>query len=609
MTTTTRPFGASFLVRETSPDEVMTPEDLGEEDRMLMKAFEDFADQEVGPHIEELSKGASELARSLFEKAAELGLFMAEVPEEYGGLDLNVLAVTGMCSIRSKLGSLGSLIFAHQGIGMLPLINFATDDQRERYLVPCMNGEMISAFALTEPGTGSDAMNITTRAVLNDEGTHYVVNGGKQWITNAAWADVFILFAKVDGEHFTAFILDGDSDGLTRGENERLLGQHGASVAALSLEDVLIPVENLLGEVGKGHKVAFCTLNMGRLKLATNSTSGARAALEVAARYAAERRQFGRPIGEFGLIQRKLADMASRAYAAEAVAYRTAGLVYQALEAEEGEGRPSLDAKLATLSEFSAECAMAKVQTSEAYNDLADEAVQVFGGYGFSEEYPPARMYRDSRISRIYEGTNEICRLYAQKAMLRRSWKGRPDFEGAIAALGGPALGGFDTDDGDTGGARPGGDGGDGGDFDGHSSTIANLKRAYFCLVRDVCREVEKDRMFDADNQQLIASLADVAIEIFAAESIFLRVAKARADRSADENEFYEALVTIYLSRAADRARQEANEILPALFTGAELCSRLDEVGGWLPLPVGLIEPRAHVARAVLKGGGLPRVW
>ena len=594
-TTTTRPFGGSFLIHAASPDEVVTPEDLGDEDRMLMQAFEDFADREVGPHLEELERGSSELARSLFEKAAELGLFMAEVPEEYGGLDLNVLAVTGMCSIRAKLGSLGSLIFGHQGIGMLPLINFATEEQRERYLVPCMNGEMLSGFALTEPGTGSDAMSITTRAVLNDAGTHYVVNGSKQWITNAEWADIFILFAKVDGEHFTAFIMERDSQGLTIGENERLLGQHGSSVAALSLEDVHIPVENLLGEVGKGHKVAFCTLNMGRLKLATNSTSGARAAVEVAARYAAERTQFGRPIGEFGLIQRKLADMAARAYAAEAVAYRTAGLVYQALEDAGGEGRPTLDAKLATLSEFSAECAMAKVQTSEAYNDLADEALQVFGGYGFSEEYPPARMYRDSRIARIYEGTNEICRLYAQRAMLRRSWKGRPDFDGAISALDTSAPGPADTD-----GGR---------DFDAHGTTIENLKRVYLCLVREVCREVEQARMFDPDNQQLMASLADVAIEIFAAESIFLRVAKGRPDRSADENEFYEALVTIYLSRAADRARQEANEILAALFTGDELHSRLEEVGGWLPVPVGLIDRRAYVARALLKGGGLPKAW
>jgi alkylation response protein AidB-like acyl-CoA dehydrogenase len=618
MTTATRPFGASFLIHRTSPDEVVTPEDLGEEERMLMQAFEEFAEREVGPHLEALESDSGELGRALFQKAAELGIFMAEVPEEYGGLDLNVLAVTGMCSIRSKLGSLGSLIFGHQGIGMLPLINFATEEQRERYLVPCMSGEMLSAFALTEPSTGSDAMNITTRAVLNEAGTHYVVNGGKQWITNAGWADIFILFAQVDGEHFTAFIVERASEGLSIGANERLLGQHGSSVAALALEDVRVPVDNVLGEVGKGHKVAFCTLNMGRLKLATNSSSGARAAVGVAAGYAAERVQFGRPIGEFGLIQRKLADMAARAYAAESVAYRTSGLVYHALEAASSEGRPSPDDKLATLSEFSAECAMAKVQTSEAYNGLADEALQVFGGYGFSEEYAPARMYRDSRITRIYEGTNEICRLYAQRTILKRAWSGRLDIAGAMEGLvagGAGVAGGVGAASGArvaggpaaAGGASPAGPGVTAADdFESYGDVIENLKRLYLSLVAAVTTAVAHDRLFEPENQQFMASLADIAIETYTAESIFLRVAKGRVERAPEERGFYDALVRIYLARAVDRARQETHEILPALFEGAELGSRLEEAAKWLPAPIGLIEDRGAVARAVLQNGGLP---
>jgi len=590
MTTATRPFGASFLIHETPPDEVVTPEDLGEEERMLMQAFQDFAEREVGPHVDELEKGSGELGRELFRKAAELGIFMAEVPEEYGGLDLNVLAVTGMCSIRAKLGSLGSLIFGHQGIGMLPLINFATEEQRERYLVPCMNGEMLSAFALTEPSTGSDAMNITTRAVLNEAGTHYVINGGKQWITNAGWADIFILFAQVDGEHFTAFIMERDSEGLSIGANERLLGQHGSSVAALSMEDVHIPVENVLGEIGKGHKVAFCTLNMGRLKLATNSSSGAKAAVRVAAEYAKDRVQFGRPIGDFGLIRRKLADMAARAYAAESVAYRTSGLVYQALEAQGGDRRPSLDEKLATLSEFSAECAMAKVQTSEAYNGLSDEALQVFGGYGFSEEYAPARMYRDSRITRIYEGTNEICRLYAQRAILKRAWSGRLDLAGARdeAAASGAVAYGAD------------------GDFDSYGAVIRGLKRVYLHLVDAVTSAIDREVIFDPDHQQYMASLADVAIETYTAESVYLRVAKGRDERSASERDFLDALTRICFSRAVDRTRQESNEILAALFDGEELERALAGVESLVPPPVGLIEDRGLVARTVLESGGLP---
>jgi alkylation response protein AidB-like acyl-CoA dehydrogenase len=567
---------------------------------MLIQAFEDFAAREVAPHLEALERGDRAVGQRLFQKAAELGIFMAEVPEEFGGLDLSVLAVTGMCSIRSRLGSLGSLVFAHQGIGMLPLVNFGTPEQRERYLEPAMRGEILSAFALTEPDTGSDAMSITTRAALSSDGRHYVLNGAKQWITNAGVADIFIVFAKVDGEHFTAFIMEKGSEGLSIGANERLLGQHGTSVAALQLENVRVPVENLLGEVGKGHKVAFCTLNVGRLKLATYAAGGARGAVDVAARYAAERVQFGRRIGDFGLIQRKLADMAARAYAAESVAYRASGLVYNALEAASDGGRPSLDDKLDALSEFSIECAMAKVFASEAYNHLADDAVQVFGGYGFSEEYAPAHMYRDSRITRIYEGTNEICRLYTQRATLKKAWGGALDLEGALAGLvvgHRPTIATRDPTAGASGSADRA--------FDAYAPVIRGLKKAYFHLFRAVTDALHHEKIFDPENQQLVASLADVAIEIFAAESSALRVAKSLA-RGADEVQMLEALVRIALVRAADRAKQEANEILGALFRGPSLEAKLAAVSEWLPLPPGLIEDRALVARALLTLGGLP---
>ncbi len=572
-------------------DEVVTPEDLGDEERMLIESFRDFAEREVAPHLEALERGDREVGRRLFRQAAELGVFMAEVPEEFGGLDLNVLAVTGMCSIRAKLGSLGSWVFAHQGIGMLPLVNFATEQQRERYLVPCMSGDILSAFALTEPGTGSDAMNITTRAVLNEAGTHYVLNGAKQWITNAGVADIFVLFAKIDGERFTAFIVERDTPGLSIGADERLLGQHGTSVAALALEDVQVPVENLLGEIGRGHKVAFCTLNVGRLKLATYAAGGARGAVEVAAKYAAERIQFGRPIGDFGAIQRKLADMAARAYTAEAVAYRASGLVYHALEAAAVDGRPSLDQKLDTLSEFSAECAMAKVLASEAYNRLSDEAVQVFGGYGFSEEYPPAHMYRDSRITRIYEGTNEICRLYAQRATLRKAWKGGLDLDAGIERMSSELESGPTPDDAQRLGA--------------YSGVIRGLKRTYLYLVQAVCDAVDRERMFEPENQQLMSSLADVAIETFAAESTYLRAAKAAA-RDACDAALLGSLVAISFGRATERVRQEVHEVLPALFEGGDLRARLDRVRDWLPVPSGLIDHRALVARTLLEHGGLP---
>jgi alkylation response protein AidB-like acyl-CoA dehydrogenase len=331
-------YGASFLVDQIRPEDVVCPEDMSDDERLLMRSIREFAEQEVIPRFDEIDRRNIDVIRPLFKKAADLGLFMAEVPEALGGLGLSVLAIAGMSECRSYLGGLSSTVFAHQGIGTLPLINFGTSDQIARYLKRCMEGDLMAAFALTEPGSGSDAMNITTTAVLNDAGTHYIVNGAKQWITNAGWADLFILFAKVDGTAFSAFLLDRQTPGLSVGDHEKLLGLQGSSVCALQLDDVAIPVDNVLGEIGKGHKVALCTLNLGRMKMAANCAGNSKKILAATTQYAVERRQFGRPIAEFGLIQRKLADMAARAYGSESVAYRTAGLVYRAAEAEGGGG-------------------------------------------------------------------------------------------------------------------------------------------------------------------------------------------------------------------------------------------------------------------------------
>ncbi len=573
--------GASFLVTMPRPEDTVIPDDLGAEERMLVAAVEDFAAQEVAPREQAVTAGDHQVKRELFEKAAELGIFMAEVPEEHGGLDLDVLAITGMCSSNADLGGLGSMIWGHQGIGMLPIVNFGSPEQMERYLVPCMEGEMVSAFALTEPGTGSDAMNIKARAVLDEDGAHYVVNGAKQWITNASLADIFILFAKVDGEHFTAFILDRDTAGVHVGEPERLLGQHGSNVASVTLENARIPVDNVLGEVGKGHKVALCTLNMGRLKLAAGNATGARKALAEAARYAGERHQFGRPIAEFGLIQRMLADMAARSYASDAMAYRTAGLVYKALEAMRAAGEVTLETKLAALAEFSVECAMAKVYTSEAYNGLADDAIQVFGGYGFSEEYVPARLYRDSRITRIYEGTNEICRLYSQRTILKK-W----------------AAGTLDLAAGDAPKAP------DGGGFATMPDRIAALKGVYRALVKDVVDKVGPKAVAEAENQQFLGSLADIAIEIFAAESAYLRVAKLASRPDDGNHQVRQSLVELAFDRAVVRIRTEARTILAEILTGEELRAGVANVEARLPAPLPLLEVRALVAAKIVEWKG-----
>ena len=559
---------------------------MSDDERLLMRSIREFAEQEVIPRFDEIDRRNIDVIRPLFKKAADLGLFMAEVPEALGGLGLSVLAIAGMSECRSYLGGLSSTVFAHQGIGTLPLINFGTPDQIARYLKRCMEGDLMAAFALTEPGSGSDAMNITTTAVLNDAGTHYIVNGAKQWITNAGWADLFILFAKVDGTAFSAFLLDRQTPGLTVGDHEKLLGLQGSSVCALQLDDVAIPVDNVLGEVGQGHKVALCTLNLGRMKMAANCAGTSKKILATTTQYAVERRQFGRPISDFGLIQRKLADMAARAYGAESVAYRTAGLVYRAAEAEGAAGGGSLDRKIETLAEFSTECAMAKVIGSETYHGLADDALQVYGGNGYSEEYPAARWYRDSRITRIYEGTSEICRLSIAKTILTRSARGRLALREAVAGLTPPA-------------AAPAGS-----DLETLRNGVGRLKQLFLFVIGHVWEHIDADELLAPHHQQYLGSLADIAIEIYRAESTTLRVEKVTLTRPTADVDFQTALATLVFHVAADRVRQEATEVLAALLDTPQRADALQRMVTYLPTPVGLLDTRTAVARELVARHG-----
>ena len=579
--------GASFLIDQVEPEDIVCPEDMGDDERLLMRSIKEFAEQEVQPMFDEIDRRNIDVIRPLFKKAADLGLFMAEVPEALGGLELSLLAIAGMSESRSYLGGLSSTVFAHQGIGTLPLINFGTQAQIDRYLARCMNGDLMAAFALTEPGSGSDAMNIKTTAVLNAEGTHYVVNGAKQWITNAGWADLFILFAKVDGTAFSAFLLERDSSGLTIGDHEKLLGLDGSSVCAMQLDDVAIPVENVLGEVGKGHKVAMCTLNLGRMKMSANCAGTAKKILATTTQYATERRQFGHPIADFGLIQRKLADMAARAYGAESVAYRTAGLVYTATEALRRTGTDSLDLKLQTLTEFSVECAMAKVIGSETYNGLADEALQVYGGNGYSEEYPAARWYRDSRITRIYEGTSEICRLGIAKTILKRADRGQLALREAVSGLPPPAV----AHSGDS--------------LVSLRTQVHALKQVFLFVLGEVWDGVDGTQLLEPEHQQFLGSLADIAIETYLAESTVLRVLKLTEARPDTDRRLETALARLVFFRAADRVRQESTEVVAALLEGDRLTAALDRVAAWLPTPAGLIETRTFIARGLVERKGV----
>ncbi|MDP6582093.1 MAG: acyl-CoA dehydrogenase family protein [Vicinamibacterales bacterium] len=576
--------GASFLLDRIEPSDIVCPEDMGDEERLLMRSIREFAEQEVVPRLDEIDRRNIDVIRPLFKKAADLGIFMAEVPEAHGGLGLSLLAIAGMSETRSYLGGLSSTVFAHQGIGTLPLINFGTQPQIDRYLTRCMNGELMAAFALTEPGSGSDAMNIKTTAVLNPEHTHYMVNGAKQWITNAGWADLFILFAKVNGTEFSAFLLERDTPGLTIGDHEKLLGLQGSSVCAMQLDDVAIPVENLLGDVGKGHKVAMCTLNLGRMKMSANCAGTAKKILATTTQYATERRQFGRPIADFGLIQRKLADMAARAYSAESVAYRTAGLVYAATEVLGDERPEALDLKLKTLAEFSVECAMAKVIGSETYHGLSDDALQIYGGNGYSEEYPAARWYRDSRITRIYEGTSEICRLSIAKTILRRAARGQLPLRDAVAGLT-PSAG-----------------------IDQSSSSqragIDAFKQIFLFVMGEIWAGVDDAQLLEPTHQQFLGSLADIAIETYRAESTVLRVSKLTEQQPHADLRLQAALARLVFYHAADRIRQEATEVLAALLEGERLAAAMNQLCAWLPTPAGLIDTRTLVAGELVRRRG-----
>ncbi len=585
--------GASYLLEETDPEEVLTPEDMDDEQRMMLKAIRDFADKDVMPVAAKVDARDEATIRKLFKKAADLGIYMAEVPEEYGGLGLSVLGIAGMMESRSYLGGLASTVFAHQGIGSLPLINFGTQAQVDKYLDKLMHGEMMACFALTEPSSGSDAMNIRTTATLSDDGKHYIVNGSKQWITNSGWADIFILFAKVDGAQFTAFLMERNSPGLTVMPNEKLLGLNGSSVCALMLENVKIPVENVLGEIGKGHKVAMCTLNLGRLKMATNCVGGGKKALGVAAQYAAERTQFGQPLAAFGLIQTKLAEMTARLYATQSMAYRTAGLVYQTLEGMDEASRKSIDARLEVLGEFAIECALSKVHGSEMVNKLVDDTLQIHGGYGYSEEYAPARMYRDWRITRIYEGTSEICRLSSLKTLLRKASKKELGLGDAIRSLEIP-------DRADSNEGRPD-------TLDGMREQVEDLKKIFVYLAGKCLSVVGYEPLLDNANQQYLGSLADIAIEVLATESAVLRTIKLQKRHGADATKLPESLTRLYFEYSTDRIRQEATEIAASLWNGDELRKQLGVLRAWLPLATKRMDLRTEVAKAIVESkGALP---
>ena len=571
--------GGSFLLEKCSSRPILTPEHFTDEQRLFHKTALDFLQREVLPRSREIEAKKEGLMPSLLRKAADVGLLSIEVPEKYGGLGLDVATAMLVAEATSLHGSFSVSLGAHVGIGTLPIVYFGNEQQREKYLPKLNSGEWLAAYALTEPGSGSDALGAKTRAVLNAEGTHYLLNGSKQWITNAGFANVYIVFAKIDGEKFTAFIVDRDTPGFSIGQEEHKMGIRGSSTCQLTFEDAPVPKENLLGQIGKGHKIAFNILNHGRLKLGVGSNGSSKHTIGIAAGYAKSRKAFGQPISNFGLIQEKLGEMASRAFVTEAMGYRTCGLIdeeHHHLDPND----PDFDIKrFGALEEFNIEASILKVYGSETLGYVSDQAVQIHGGYGYSEEYAVERVYRDARINRIFEGTNEVNRLLIPGTLLKRALTGKlalMEHFGVVQE----AL---------SSGVLP--PKGSGALADLRQQTEYSKYAALFVLQASAMRYMQ-----DIDKQQeVLAYLADICIDCFGMDSAVTRAAQMAEAQDAHAT-WAEKATRLFVGQAARRVMEGARQVVIEISPDDEREARLALLD---KLELGHIEKLVELRRAV----------
>jgi len=553
--------GGSFLIVETDPETIFSPEDFGEEQKMFAKTAEDFVRNEVLTNLERTEAKEEGAMAELLRKAGELGLLMIDIPEKYGGLELDKATSMLVTEIISKGGAFATTFGGHTGIGSLPIVYFGTDEQKERYLPRIATAEIISSYALTEAGSGSDALAAKARAELSDDGKHYILNGEKTFISNGGFADLFIVFAKIDGTDFSCFIVEKDHGGVTTGIEEKKMGIRGSSTVKLFLDNTKVPVENLLGEQGKGHRIAFNILNVGRFKLGVGCVGGAKLALEDTLKYANERHQFGKPISSFGLMKNKLANMASYIYVTESMSYRTAGLLDEILSPIDKHADDAPKQMMKGIEEYVTECSIMKVKGSEMLDYVVDEAVQIYGGYGYVEEYPAERYYRDSRVARIYEGTNEINRMLITGMLIRKAMKGDLPLLEAAKKLQGELLEPPSFDDGEAEGLL--------GEED---KLIQNVKKIAL-LVAGVA--VQKF-MTDLDQQQgVLAGISDVITEAYGMESARLRALKIAATQGESAAETAVKMTRLYVFETLGKVDLAAREVLAACSEGDELRTML----------------------------------
>ena len=549
--------GGEFLIAEQEAQSVFIPEELNEEQLMFRDMTNDFIEKKVSPLRAKIDKQLEnpDLIPRLMEEAAELGLLSATLPEEFGGMGVDFNTGTILSEELGKSQSFSVAVAAHTGIGTLPILYFGTEEQKNKYLPGLGDGTIKAAYCLTEPDSGSDALAAKTKAVL--DGDEWVLNGQKMWITNAGFADLFTVFAQVDGEHFTGFLIEAGTAGLTLGDEEVKLGIKGSSTRQVFLENVRIPKENLLGEIGKGHKIAFNVLNIGRYKLCAMVMGGAKKSIDVAVNYANERHQFGVPISSFGAIKHKIAEMAIRTYAAESATYRVSDMIKDKIDELVESGMDKSQAKLKSAEEYSIECAILKILGSEVLDYVVDEAVQIFGGTGYSEEYPVASMYRDSRINRIFEGTNEINRMLAVGQVLKKAIKGELDIMGPAMRIQEELMEIPDF-----------GEESDGSEFYWEYKAIAKAKKA---ILLTAGAAAQKFMMELEKQQEILMNIADMAIDVFAAESAILRTDKLIELNGKEESLLQIQMTKAYLSDAMERINIAGKHAITGFAEGDEL--------------------------------------
>ncbi len=580
--------GGEFLITEIAPKNIFTPEDFSDEHKMILETARDFVIKEIHPNIDRLESKDADFVAGLLSKAGELGLLSTDIPEEYGGMGLDKVSTTVVCEAAGMGGSFSAIFGVQTGIGTLPFVFFANEEQKKKFLPKLASGEHCPAYCLTEPGAGSDAMNIATKATLSEDGKYYTLNGEKMFITNAGWADTFMVYAKVDGEDFTGFIVEKTFPGVSTGAEEKKMGMHGSSTRPVIFQDAKVPVENVMYEIGKGYKIAFNILNIGRWKLGSMTMGGCKACVNEAVKYAKGRVQFKVPIASFGMIKAKLADMAINTYMAESMMYRLAGMFDDRLSMLDEKDKHDGSKNAEAIEQYAAECSIAKVFGSETLGFCVDEYVQILGGYGFCSEFPAERYYRDTRINRIWEGTNEINRMLIPGTLLRMAMQGKLDLFTAAKAVGADLI--------------------------NYSPLSVELSDTPLALQEHMIKMAKKIALMVTGlaaqkygknltkEQEILGKIADIIIQIFCMESALLRTRKIIQQSGEDKAKHQISAVKVHVDEMIPKIETWAKQILVYVEEGDTLRTQLSGVKKLARYqPVDAVTLRREIADRIIE--------